>query len=167
MQEANSITLRPCARTLVVFYIFAACVSLAFVVIGLFVAFDPMERLAISPWVCLVGIFAGPAIACIVAWIHLEMKVSVYTITETQAQTRWGLLFRRNDFVQLGAVKSITVHQNPVQRIFNTGDLVLHNISHSVLILWDVAQPETKREEIWEMVMKASPRNRLRYASGR
>lgn len=167
MQQANPIILRPCARTLVVFYIVAACFSLAFVAIGLFVAFDPTGRIAISPWICLIGIIAGPIIAAIVAWIHLEMKVTHYTITETQAQTRWGLLFKRSDFVQLGAVKSITVHQNPVQRIFNTGDLVLHNISHSVLVLWDVAQPETKREQIWEMVMKASPKNRLRYANWR
>jgi len=167
VQEANSIILRPSAKTLIVFYIIAACISLAFAVIGLYVAINPKGPIDISLWVCLVGIIAGPILAAIVAWIHLEMKVSVYTITETQAQTRWGLLFKRDDFVQLGAVKSITIHQNPVQRAFNTGDIVLHNVSHSVLILWDVAQPETKRADIWEMVMKASPRNRLRYANGR
>lgn len=167
MNEPKLIILRPSARTLIVYYAIAACFGLAFVLLALIAALDPTGGITVDPWVCVLGVMGGMGIAGIVAWIHLEMKLSVYTITETQAQTRWGLLFKRNDFVQLGAVKSITVRQNPVQRVFNTGDLVLHNTSHSVLVLWDVAQPETKREEIWEMVLKGAPWSRSRYWSGR
>jgi uncharacterized membrane protein YdbT with pleckstrin-like domain len=106
-------------------------------------------------------------IAGFVALLHLEMKMSVYTITEAQGETRWGLLFRRNDFIQLGAVRSITVKQDPIQRLFKVGNLILHGTGNSVLVLWDVAQPGQRREEIWEMVVKAAPRSRARYSSAR
>lgn len=167
MNEAKSIILRPSARTLAVYYAIAVCFSFAFLLFGLIAALDPLGRVAMSPSICALGIIGGMAIAGFVALLHLEMKMSVYTITEAQGETRWGLLFRRNDFIQLGAVRSITVKQDPIQRIFNVGNLILHGTGNSVLVLWDVARPERWREEIWEMVVKAAPRARARSWSER
>lgn len=167
MNEMKSIILRPSARTLAVYYGIAVCFSLAFLLFGLIAAFDPLERVAMSPLMCALGVIAGMVIAGFVALLHLEMKMSVYTITEAQGETRWGLLFKRNDFIQLGAIRSITVKQDPIQRLFKVGNLILHGTGNSVLVLWDVAQPGQRREEIWEMVVKAAPRSRSRSSSGR
>ncbi len=167
MNESKSIILRPSARTLAVYYAIAACFSLAFLLFGLIAALDPLERVAMSPSICALGVIAGMVIAGFVALLHLEMKMSVYTITEAQGETRWGLLFRRNDFIQLGAVRSITVKQDPIQRLFKVGNLILHGTGNSVLVLWDIAQPGQRREEIWEMVVNAAPRSRARYLSAR
>src|SRR5262245_24725303 len=165
MQESKSIIIRPSSRTLIVYYTIGICISLSFGILALIVLFDPKERIDIGLWLCVVGVFGGIGIAGIVACVHLEMRVSRYTVTDTEAQSRWGLLFKRNDVVQLGSVKSITIHQNPIQRLFNTGDLVLRTTGHSSLVMWDVEQPEMKKEEIWQLVMKVSSRSRFRYSS--
>src|SRR5262249_18455693 len=125
MQESKSVIIHPSPSTLIVYYTIGICISLSFGVLALIVIFDPKERLDIGLWLWVIGVFGGIGIAGIVVCMHLEMRVSRYTVTETEAQTRWGLLFKRNDVVQLASVKSITIHQNPIQRLFNTGDLVL------------------------------------------
>lgn len=167
MNESKSIFLRPSARTLIIYYAIAACFSLASLVFGLIAALDPLERVVMSPLLCGLGVLGGLVIAGFVALLHLEMKMTAYTITETQGETRWGLLFRRNDFIQISAVRAIMVKQDPIQRLFNVGNLILQGTGNSALVLWDVAQPEARREEIWEMVMMAAPRSRSRFWSGR
>ncbi len=167
MNESRSITLHPSTRTLIVYYAIAACFSLASLVFGLVAALDPKERLVMSPLICALGVLGGMVIAGFVALLHLEMKMTVYRITETQGETRWGLLFRRNDFIQISAVRAITVKQDPIQRLFRVGNLILQGTGNSALVLWDVAQPEARREEIWEMVMNAAPRSRSRFWSAR
>src|SRR2546422_7860610 len=96
MQESKSITLKPCARGLIVYYAFAISIIAAFAA-GIVIAVAvPIENIAIEPWFCLLGVFGGVCILAIVVWIHLEMKTATYTVTETNAQSQWGLLFKCN-----------------------------------------------------------------------
>lgn len=166
MQESKSIILKPCARALIVYYALALSIIAAFAAGAVIAVAVPMENVAIDPWFCLMGAFGGVCVLAIVVWIHLEMKTATYTVTETNAQSRWGLLFKRDDLIQLGAVRSIKVRQNPVQHLFNVGDVILYTTSHSPIVMWDVDRPETKREEIWELVTKAAA-GRFRYRLGR
>ena len=166
MQESESIILKPCARALIVYYAFAISIIAAFATSAVIAVAVPIENIAIDPWLCLLGVFGGVCILAIVVWIHLEMKTATYTVTERSAQSRWGLLFKRDDLIQLGAVRSIKVRQNPVQHLFNVGDVILYTTSHSPIVMWDVDRPETKREEIWELVTKTAA-GRFRYSSGR
>jgi uncharacterized membrane protein YdbT with pleckstrin-like domain len=156
MQESKSIVLKPCARALIVYYAFAISIIAAFAAGAVIAVAVPIENVAIEPWLCLLGAFGGMCILAIVVWIHLEMKTATYTVTGSSAQSRWGLLFKRDDLIHLGAVRSIKVRQNPVQHLFNVGDIILYTTSHSPIVMWDVDRPETKREEIWELMTKAA-----------
>jgi uncharacterized membrane protein YdbT with pleckstrin-like domain len=148
VQESKSIILKPCARALIVYYAFALSIIASFAAGAVIAVAVPKESIAIDPWFCLAGVFGGVCILAIVVWINLEMKTATYIVTETNAQSRWGLLFKHNDLIQLGAVRSINARQNPVQHLFNVGDVVLYTTSHSPIVMWDVGRPETKREEI-------------------
>lgn len=161
MQESKTLVVRPSPRTLIFYYGVCACISMFFVLLAFLVVLDPKGRIAVSLWVCLFGVISGIGIAGIVAYIHLEIKASTYTITMTEAAARSGLLFRKDNTAQIDSIKSITITQGPVQRFFNVGNLILRTTSHSPLVFWDVLQPETIKEEIWEFVTQASTRSRF------
>jgi uncharacterized membrane protein YdbT with pleckstrin-like domain len=162
MQEIKTIIIQPCSRALIVYYAIAVSIISLFFTGAVFSLISPLALIDMHIGVYILGIVCGFGILAIVVWIHLEMKTATYTISETNAQSRRGLLVRRNDLIQLGAVRSVKVRQGPLQSIFNLGDVILYTTSHSPLVLWDIDQPETKREEIWELVMNASPRSRFR-----
>jgi hypothetical protein len=46
--------------------------------------------------------------------------------------------------------------QNPVQRLFDVGDILLYSTIDSPLVMWDVDRPKKKRGEIWELFTKAA-----------
>jgi membrane protein YdbS with pleckstrin-like domain len=163
MQENNSIDIQPCSRALIVYYALALSIISLFFTGAVFTLTFPHWLIDLHIGVYILGFVCGIGILAIVVWIHLEMKTARYTITEKNAQSRWGLLIKRSDLIQLGAVRSVKVRQGPLQSLFNLGDVILYTTSHSPLVLWDIDQPETKREEIWELVMKASPRSRFRH----
>jgi uncharacterized membrane protein YdbT with pleckstrin-like domain len=156
MQELKPVVFKPCARALIVYYVFAISIILVFAVGALIAVAVPMKNVAIDPLSCLWGAIGGLGILAIVVGIHLEMKTTTYIVTETNAQSCYGLLFKNNDQIQLGAVRSIKVTQNPVQRLFNIGDIILYTTSDSPIVMWDVHQPEKKREEIWDILTKAA-----------
>jgi membrane protein YdbS with pleckstrin-like domain len=162
MQEIKPIIIQPCSRVLKVYYAIALFIISLFFTGAIFSLISPLVLLDLHIGVYILGIVSGIGILAIVVWIHLEMKTATYTITEKNAQSRWGLLIKRSDLIQLGAVRSVKVRQGPLQHAFNLGDVILYTTSHSPLVLWDIDQPETKRKEIWELVMKASPRGRFR-----
>ncbi|MBO0727280.1 MAG: PH domain-containing protein [Blastocatellia bacterium] len=164
MEDSKSVVLKPCARSLAVYYAFAISIIALFATGALIAVAVPMKNVAIDPWSCLWGAIGGLGILAIVVGIHLEMKTATYIVTETNAQSCYGLLFKNNDQIQLGAVRSIKVTQNPVQRLFNVGDIVLYTTSDSPIVMWDVDRPEKKREEIWELVTKAAAW-RFRYSA--
>lgn len=163
MQEMQSIIVRPCARGLILYYAIALSIIAAFAA-GAIIGVIPMQNFEINPWYCALGVIGGIGILAIVVWIHLEMKFAVYTVTECDAQSHSGLLFKRNDLIQLGAVRTIQISQGPVQHAFNVGNIILRTTGHSTLVFWDVDQPERKKEEIWDLVTKASTRIPIRHS---
>jgi membrane protein YdbS with pleckstrin-like domain len=93
-------------------------------------------------------------------YIHFAMLRTDYLITETDAKARWGLLVKREEIVQLGAVRSIKVTQEPVQRLFNLGDVILYTTSNDHLVLKDLDHPEEKKELIWNLAQRETARRR-------
>jgi membrane protein YdbS with pleckstrin-like domain len=166
MEDLNPVVFKPCARTLIVYYAFAIFIIMLFVAGAVIAVAAPMKNMTIDPWFCLQGALGGTGVLAIVVVIHLQMKTATYIVTETNAQSSYGLLFKNNDQIQLSAVRSIKVTQNPVQRLFNIGDIVLYTTRDSPIVMWDVDRPEKKREEIWNLVTKAAA-GRYRYSLGR
>jgi hypothetical protein len=54
------------------------------------------------------------------------------------------------------AISNKRCTQNPVQRLFDVGDILLYTTIDSPLVMWDVDRPKKKREEIWELFTKAA-----------
>jgi membrane protein YdbS with pleckstrin-like domain len=167
MQETNSLIIKPSSRALTVYYGLALSIITLSALAAIISLISRIQVFDMHIAVYILIMIGGMGILAIVVWIHLEMRAATYMVTENSAQSRYGLLIKRDDYIQLGSVRSIKVRQGPVQHAFNLGDIILYTTSHSPLVFWDIEQPEAKREEIWGLVTKASPRSRLRYASGR
>jgi membrane protein YdbS with pleckstrin-like domain len=155
MQETKSIVLKPCTRTLVFYYSFALLIIALFIIVTIIEIADPLETIHFDPYFGISGLIMGLLILAIVIGIHLWMKSATYTITEHDARAHWGLILKFDDCIQLGAVSSIRVTQGPLQRAFNLGDITLYTTSLTTLVLRDINDAETMKEEIWGLVAKA------------
>ena len=88
MQEAKSIIVKPCARALIVYYVIALSIIAMFTAGAIVAVAIPMQNIDINPWFCILGVVGGLGVLAIVIWIHLEMKTAIYTVTESNAQSR-------------------------------------------------------------------------------
>ena len=114
----------------------------------------------------LIGVVVGMGLAAIFGYVHLAMLRTDYLITETDAQARWGLLVKDEEIIQLGSVRSIKVTQEPVQRLFNLGDVILYTTSNDFLALKDLDHPEQKKELIWNLVQRETARRQSHSDKG-
>ena len=156
MKPPKVLSEKPRARALIVYYggaLSIICLS----GIGMIAAW---AWRAIDFHVPLIGLVGGICILAFIGYIHLEMVGAVYTITETSAHARWGLLVKHDESIQLGAVRSIKVSQGLVQRLFKLGDVILYTTSSDILVLWDLDHPSQKKEMIWELVQNEAARRK-------
>jgi membrane protein YdbS with pleckstrin-like domain len=155
MRKSKSIILKPSTRTTAAYYAFALFIIALFIIATIIEIADPLETIHFDANFGISGLITGFLILAIVIGIHLWMKSATYTITEHDARARRGLIDKFNDCIQLGAVTSIRVTRGPLQRAFNLGNLTLYTTSSITLVLRDINEPETMKEEIWELVAKA------------
>lgn len=156
MKPSEVLSEKPRARALTVYY-GAALSIICLSVIGMIAAW---AWRAIDFHIPLIGLVGGLCILAFVGYIHLEMIGAVYTITETSAHARWGLLVKHDESIQLGAVRSIKVSQGLVQRLFKLGNVILYTTSSDILVLWDLDHPSQKKEMIWELVQNEATRRK-------
>jgi uncharacterized membrane protein YdbT with pleckstrin-like domain len=163
MKPPEVLSEKPRARALIVYYGVALSI-ICLSVIGMIAAW---AWRAIDFHVPLIGLVGGICILAFIGYIHLEMIGAVYTITETSAHARWGLLVKHDESIQLGAVRSIKVSQGLVQRLFKLGDVILYTTSSDILVLRDLNHPSEKKEMIWELVQSESARRKAYQVSDR
>ena len=163
MKSSEVLSEKPRTRALIVYYGVALsiiCVS----GIGMIAAW---AWRTIDLNVPLIGLVGGICILAFIGYIHLEMIGAVYTITETSAHARWGLLVKHDESIQLGAVRSIKVSQGLVQRLFKLGDVILYTTSSDILVLRDLDRPSEKKEMIWALVQSEAARRKAYQVSDR
>ena len=166
MKPPEVLSEKPRARALIVYYGVALSI-ICLSGIGVIAAYAWREESAIDFRVPLIGVVGGICILAFIGYIHLEMIGAVYTITETSAHARWGLLVKHDESIQLGAVRSIKVSQGLVQRLFKLGDVILYTTSSDILVLRDLNHPSEKKEMIWELVQSESARRKAYQVSDR
>jgi membrane protein YdbS with pleckstrin-like domain len=83
----------------------------------------------------LIGMLVGGGLFIAYGYLHLAMLRTQYRISATAAEAQTGLLLRRETVVQLAAVRSIKVQQEPIQRLFQQGDVLLYTTSRDCLVL--------------------------------
>jgi membrane protein YdbS with pleckstrin-like domain len=145
---------KPQTMSMVVYYTFSLLITL-FSAVASYPRFIQMDFR-----VPLIGVIGGLVFAAMFGYLHLTMLRTVYLITETDAQARWGLLIKHEEIVQLGSVRSIKVIQDPIQRLFNVGDVILYTTSNDFLALKDLDRPREKKELIWNLVQMETARRR-------
>ncbi|MCI0662967.1 MAG: PH domain-containing protein, partial [Acidobacteria bacterium] len=152
MEQLATFVEKPQTRSMVVYYAISLSIALLSAV-GVVSAYTSYPSfIEIDFRVPLIGVIIGTGLAALFGYIHLAMLRTDYLITETDAQARWGLLVKHEEVVQLGSVRSIKVTQEPVQRLFNLGDVILYTTSNDFLALKDLDHPEEKKELIWNLV---------------
>lgn len=162
MKPSEILSEKPRAKTLFVYY-GAALFIMVLSSLGVIASWPGHGDAAVNMAVSLAGLIGGLILFASVVCIHLEMSQAVYAVTATSAHARWGLLFKHDESIQLGAVRSIRVSQGPLQRLFKLGDLVLYTTSNDVLVFWDIAHPVEKKELIWGIVQSAAAQRPSRY----
>jgi uncharacterized membrane protein YdbT with pleckstrin-like domain len=166
MKSSEVLSEKPRARALIVYYGVALSI-ICLSGIGTIAAYAWREESAIDYRVPLIGVVGGIFIFAFIGYIHLEMLSAIYTISETSAHARWGLLVKHDESIQLGAVRSIKVSQGLVQRMFKLGDVILYTTSSDILVLRDLDHPSEKKETIWELVQSEASRRKAHYVSDR
>ena len=163
MKSSEVLSEKPRARALIVYY----GVALSIICLSGIGVIASWAWRAIDFHVPLIGLVGGICILAFIGYIHLEMIGAVYTITETSAHARWGLLVKHDESIQLGAVRSIKVSQGLVQRLFKLGDVILYTTSSDILVLRDLDHPSEKKEMIWELVQSEAARRKAYQVSDR
>jgi membrane protein YdbS with pleckstrin-like domain len=158
MEQTGIFVEKPQTRSMVVYYAISLSIALlcAASAVSAYTSYPSFIDLDFR--VPLIGVVGGIGLAAMFGYIHLAMLCTVYRITKTDAQARWGLLIKREEVVQLGSVRSIKVIQDPIQRFFNVGDVILYTTSNDFLALKDLDRPKEKKESIWNLVRRETAR---------
>ncbi len=160
MKRPGTFVEKPQTRSMVVYYAISLSIALLSAV-GVAIAYASYPSfIDIDFRVPLIGVVIGIGLAALFGYVHLAMLYTDYLVTETDAQARWGLLVKHEETVQLSSVRSIKVTQEPVQRLFNLGDVILYTTSNDLLALKDLDHPEEKKELIWNLVQRETARRR-------
>jgi membrane protein YdbS with pleckstrin-like domain len=158
MEQPAKFVEKPQTRSMVVYYAISLSMAIlsAAVAVRAYASYRSFTEIDfLAP---LIGVGVGIGLAAMFGYVHLTMLRTDYLITETDAQARWGLLIKREEVVQLGSVRSIKVVQEPAQRLFNLGDVILYTTSNDFLVLKDLYRPEEKKELIWNLVRRETAR---------
>lgn len=166
MKQPDTFVEKPQTRSMIVYYAISLSIAL-FSAIGVVIAYASYPSfIDIDFRVPFIGVVVGIGLAAMFGYVHLAMLRTDYLITETDAQARWGLLVKHEETVQLGSVRSIKVTREPVQRLFNLGDVILYTTSNDFLALKDLDHPEEKKELIWNLVQQETARRQSRSDKG-
>lgn len=165
MNEATNFAERPRTRSMIFYHAVSFFIIAGSAITSLFLYVTNSSFISVDYWVPWAGIFVGLGLAVMFGYWHLLLRSTNYIITETDISARSGLLMKKVKAVRLNSVKTIEVQQEPVQRLFKLGDVMLYTTGHTVLVLNDLDHPEEKKEMIWNLVRQQS-RRRNPYSRG-
>lgn len=158
MNETKVFSERPRTSSMIFYHAIWFFMIAGFAISSLFLYATNSSLIAIDYRVPWVGVFVGLGLAAMFAYWHLLLCSTRYTITETDVCARSGLLMKKLRTVRLNSVKTIEVQQEPVQRLFRLGDVILYTTGHTTLVLNDLGHPEEAKETIWNLVQQQSKR---------
>jgi uncharacterized membrane protein YdbT with pleckstrin-like domain len=106
-----------------------------------------------APWIVLACVLAA-------AWIWLayclprllRWQGTRYVLTSRRIVARYGMMRRRDEQVNLGSVRNVTVHQSVLQRILHSGNISLETGYQSVVTLQDVPEAARFRDFVLDAV---------------
>jgi uncharacterized membrane protein YdbT with pleckstrin-like domain len=165
MNEATNFAEWPRTRSMIFYHAISFFIVAGSASASLFLYITNSRFIAVDYWVPWAGIFVGLGLAAMFGYWHLWLCSTRYTISETDISARSGLVVKKVRAVRLNSVKTIEVQQEPVQRLFKLGDVMLYTTGHTVLVLNDLDHPEEKKEMIWNLVQRQS-RRRNPYSRG-
>ncbi|WP_320537869.1 MULTISPECIES: PH domain-containing protein [Pseudarthrobacter] len=73
-------------------------------------------------------------------------------LTSRRIVARYGMMRRRDEQVNLGSVRNVTVHQSVLQRILHSGNISLETGYQSVVTLQDVPEAARFRDFVLDAV---------------
>lgn len=106
-----------------------------------------------APWIVLACVLAA-------AWIWLayclprllRWQGTRYILTSRRIVARYGMVRRRNEQVNLGSVRNVTVYQSVLQRILHSGNISLETGYQSVVTIQDVPEAARFRDFVLDAV---------------
>ncbi|HEY8702356.1 MAG TPA: PH domain-containing protein [Arthrobacter sp.] len=131
----------------------AAAFASAWIISGGATRLIPPVSSAWSPW---------PVTGCVLgaAWIWLayclprllRWQGTRYTLTSRRIVARYGMLRRRDQQVNLAAVRGLTVHQSVLQRILRSGNISLETGYQAVVTIQDVPEAARFRDFVLDAI---------------
>jgi membrane protein YdbS with pleckstrin-like domain len=106
-----------------------------------------------APWIVLACILAA-------AWTWLayclprllRWQGTRYILTNRRIVARYGMVRRRDEQVNLGSVRNVTVHQSLLLRIWHSGNISLETGYQSVVTIHDVPEAARFRDFVLDAV---------------
>ncbi len=167
MNEVKVLTERPRTGSMIVYHAIWVFLIIGSALGSLFLYVTKSSIIAVDYWVPWAGIVVGLGLAAVFAYWHLLLRSTTYSITDTDVCARLGLLMKTTKAVRLNSIKTIEVTQEPVQRLFRVGDVILYTTGHTILVLNDLDHPEEAKETIWKRVQQQSKRKHPYYRDDR
>jgi membrane protein YdbS with pleckstrin-like domain len=111
-----------------------------------------------APWIALACVLAA-------AWIWLayclppllRWQGTRYILTSRRIVARYGMVRRRDEQVNLGSVRNVTVYQSVWQRILHSGNISLETGYQSVVTIQDVPEAARFRDFVLDAMAELPP----------
>ncbi|MET3172203.1 UNVERIFIED_ORG: membrane protein YdbS with pleckstrin-like domain [Arthrobacter sp. UYCu721] len=113
----------------------------------------PLASADWTPWIVLASVLAA-------AWIWLayclprllRWQATQYILTSRRFIARYGMVRRRDEQVNLAAIRNVTVNQSVLQRILRSGNISLETGYHSVVGVQDVPEAVRFRDFVLDAI---------------
>jgi membrane protein YdbS with pleckstrin-like domain len=131
----------------------AAAFASAWIIRGEATRLVPAVSASWSPWLvtgCVLAaawIWLGYCLPRLLRWQGIR-----YTLTSHRIVARFGMLRRKDQQVNLAAVRGVTVHQSVLQRILRSGNISLETGYQAVVMLQDVPEAVRFRDFILDAI---------------
>ncbi|UZX02430.1 PH domain-containing protein [Arthrobacter sp. CDRTa11] len=106
-----------------------------------------------SPW-----LVTGCVLAAAWIWLgyclprFLRWQATRYTLTSRRIVARYGMLRRRDQQVNLAAVRDVTLRQSVLQRILRSGNIFLETGYHGSIAIQDVPEAARFRDFVLDAI---------------
>lgn len=87
---------------------------------------------------------------------HVQLATSRYTATTQHIEVERGIFERFNRRIPVAYIRDLTVTASIDQRLVGVGNITVTTSSGESITLEDIADPQTKRDIIWELVRDAA-----------
>jgi uncharacterized membrane protein YdbT with pleckstrin-like domain len=116
-------------------------------------AIDRDYQVAGSAFIVGVGLVG---IVCALA-LYEGLSKAVYRLTNEHIEEEYGIVYKRQRRIPLSYVRDVTYDQNFLQAIFGVSSITVSPTNGDKIVLSNIRDGESAREEIWKHVLSRSP----------